>query len=156
MVGVVYIDRKLIINRVKGTESRRSRYWTLHGHNRYKKKKKTSVFRSDIFSSFTAVYVPVFLVLFFFFHSDSFSIALSSRVPPIHTWRRSNLGWSQWTVRRNRPPAYPWAARGASVACSAAGFSTFPPRRFPPAAACFAALHIIIFELFTNVLLSWT
>lgn len=44
-----------------------------------------------------------------FFHHNH------SLFPRSYNTQRANLGWSQWTARQNRP-AYPWAARGTSVA----------------------------------------
>lgn len=110
--------------------------------DRNKKKKTRSIFRYF----FQLLLMPSLLSrsLFFFFiwiyHHSLF---------PYNT-QQANLGWSQWTARQNWP-AYPWAARGASVACSAGGFLTFP-LRFPSASGFFA-LHTIIFILLTNILL---
>lgn len=78
------------------------------------------------------------------------SIFFNHHSPFLCNTQQANLGWSQWTARQNRQ-AYPWAARGASVARSADGFLTFP-LRFPSASG-FVALHTIIFVLLTNILL---
>lgn len=125
---------------------------------------KTIYYRRRSCVYFTCLLILLFLVyrfpphpffLFFFFHARSCNNNKYTRT----VWDPlSNLGWRnrRRTARRNQP-AYPWAARGASVLRSAVGFSmNFPPRRFPStsavsAVAGFAALHTIIFELLTNM-----
>jgi len=97
-----------------------------------------------------------FLLLLMSYYLLSHSLSLSPSIffnhhsPFLCNTQQANLGWSQWTARQNRQ-AYPWAARGASVARSADGFLTFP-LRFPSASG-FVALHTIIIVLLTNILL---